>query len=289
MRYIGLISAFCLSATLTACGDNDENIGIVPTDEILAQYGDSVLRLQDVERLLPPDISSADSVLLKRSITDQWIDGQLIEDLASNQIDDMDRIDRLTAQYRRSLIIDSYRRKIKTSAVWKVSDKAINDYYAKHQSELLLERPVIKGLFIKVPASSRYLDDIRRWMKDASAEAYDQLENIGSSETVSFRYFINNWIDFDAITEGIPYKFGDYDKFVDENIDFETENNGTIYILHLSEFRHSGELMPEEYAAPIIEDIITNRQIEDYEKDILKSLRKTAKEKKILIEGNNTQ
>jgi len=289
MKHIGFILTYCLMAILMACGSKGEENASAPTDDIVAQYVDTCLHMSDVKRQLPPGISSADSAKLTRSIIDQWIDGRLIEELAANQIDDIDRIERLTEDYRRSLIIDSYRRKIRSTVGQNVDAKTIKEYYGQHQSELKLERPVIKGLFIKTPASSRYLDDIRRWMKDASAEAYDELENIGRNETVSFRYFINTWIDFDVITEGIPYRFGDYDKFVEDNIDFETENNGTVYILHITEYRHSGELMPEDYAAPIIEDIITNRQIADYEKEILKSLRETAIEKKLLIEGNNIQ
>ncbi len=289
MKNIGFILTYCMMAILPACGSKGEENVSAPTDDIVAQYADSCLRMSDIKRQLPPGISSADSAKLTRTIIDQWIDGQLIEELAANQIDDIDRIERLTEDYRRSLIIDSYRRKIRSSVGQNIDAKTIKEYYGRHQSELVLERPVIKGLFIKTPATSRYLDDIRRWMKDASAEAYDELENIGRNETVSFRYFINTWIDFDVITEGIPYRFGDYDKFVEDNIDFETENNGTVYILHITEHRHSGEQMPEDYAAPIIEDIITNRQIADYEKEIIKSLRETAIEKKILIEGNNIQ
>lgn len=286
MRKLGYMVMTMLTCAVCSCGGESKQSADITDTDIVAQYRDTVLRMSDVERQLPPGISSADSASLIRSIINQWIDGFLIEDLAASQIDDMERIIILTEKYRRSLIADSYRRKMRSTGVQPIDEKGVKEYYRLHKSELKLERPVVKGLFIKVPSTSRYLDDIRKWMKQPGAEAYDELENIGRKETAVFRYFVNQWVDFDAITEGIPYRFGDYDKFVEETADFETEHNGTTYILHITDYRHSGGLMPEEYAAPIIEDRIKNNYLADYEKGLIKALRETAIEKNILTIDN---
>lgn len=286
MRKLGYMVMTALTLGVCSCGGENKQTADISDTDIVAQYRDTVLRMSDVERQLPPGISRADSVSLTQSIIDEWIDGFLIEDLAASQIDDMDRIKILTEKYRRSLIADSYRRKMRSTGVQPIDEKGVKEYYRLHKSELKLERPVVKGLFIKVPSTSRYLDDIRKWMKQPGAEAYDELENIGRKETAVFRYFANQWVDFDAITEGIPYRFGDYDRFVEETADFETEHNGTTYILHITDYRHSGGLMPEEYAAPIIEDRIKNNYLADYEKGLIKALRETAIEKNILTIDN---
>ncbi|MCM1491306.1 MAG: hypothetical protein NC095_10860 [Muribaculum sp.] len=276
-----LISMAC------GCSNGDKPSADLAEADIVAQYRDTVLRMSDVMRMLPPGITAADSANLARSIIDQWINGFLIEDLAASQIDDIDRIDRLVSDYRRSLIADSYRRKMRATGVQPVNEKGISEYYRLHKSELILERPVIKGLFIKVPASSRSLDDIRRWMKMPDGRAYDELENIGRKEPAVFRFFADRWVDFDAITDEIPYRFEDYDRFVEENTDFETEHNGSIYMLHISDFRHTGNLMPEEYASPLIEDRIKNNYLAEYESGLVDALRRTAIQKNILIIDNN--
>lgn len=285
MKHVGIISAALLAASACARHESDAAIG----SDIVAQYRDTVLRVSDVVRQIPPGISPADSLAMTRKIIDQWIDGFLIEDLAASQIDDMDRIDELTQTYRRSLISESYRRKMRASGVQPVDKERVREYYRRHRADLKLERPLIKGLLIKAPATSRYIDDIRRWMKDGSAEACDELENIGIKETASFRFFLDRWADFDAVADEIPFRFGNADKFVEANTDFETEQNGTAYILHITDFRHSGSVMPEDYAAPIIEDRIKNNYLADYEKGLLRALRKTAIEKEILKEGNITR
>lgn len=258
---------------------------VASDSEIVAQYRDSVLLLSDIVRQLPPGISSADSTALIKKIADQWIDGFLIEDLAAGQIDDMDRINSLTADYKRSLIADSYRRKMRRNGVQPVDMNGVKAYYKSHVSELRLERPIVKGLYIRVPASSKYIDDIRQWMKNAAPDSYDALENTGRREASAFRYFADQWVDFDAIAGEIPQKLGDGDQFVEYNVDFETELNGMIYILHLTDFRKSGTTMPIEYAAPIIEDRLKALHLADYEKGLVKAIRTTAIEKGILKEG----
>lgn len=287
-KYAILIPTLCIAAIpmTQACGHSDTSDADEPQEYLVAQYKDSVLLLPDIQRLLPPDISSADSIALSKAIADTWIDGHLIEDLAASQIDDLDRIEQLTARYRRSLIADSYRRKMREKGVQPVDMDSVRAYYRRHSSSMRLERPIVKGLYIKVPSTSRRLDDIRSWMKSTSPEAYDALETTGLSEAVQYEYFADRWLEFDYLADEIPFRFDNADSFVADNTDFETEWNGMVYILHIGDRRTSGEPMPEEYAAPLIEDRMKSTNLALYEEGLLKALRKIAKEKGILKEGN---
>lgn len=247
-----------------------------------AQFRDSVLFIQDVERQLPPDITPEDSAELRRKIIDNWIEGFLIEDLAAGQINDMDRIERLTASYRRSLIADSYKRKMRDQGVQPVDQDSVHAYYRRNLGRLKLERPIVKGLYIKVPKSSGRLQEIRGWMRDADAKALDALENEAVREAVQYEYFADRWMDFDVLAGEIPYRFGNADTFVAQTTDFETEWNGMVYMLHLGAYRSAGETMPEEYAAPLIEDRMKASLLANYEKGLIKALKDKAIEKGIL-------
>lgn len=283
MRTTALI--FLSSIGLTVGCGRESRTPEVTDNDIVAQYRDSVLLLSDILRQLPPGISSADSSALIRKIADQWIDGFLIEDLAASQIDDMDRINALTDNYRKSLIADSYRRKMRSKGVQPVDMDGVKAFFKEHAKDLRLERPIVKGIFIRVPATSKHLDDIRQWMKNADADSYDALENTGRREATAFRYFADQWVDFDVIASEIPQRLGDGDHFVENTVDFETDLNGTVYILHLTDFRKSGAIMPEAYAAPIIEDRMKAQHLADYETGLIKALRASAIEKNILKEG----
>ena len=274
----------CSLVMAAACG-RTKTEGLSADTEFVAQYRDSVLRMSDIVRQLPSGISAADSAALIRKISDRWIEGFLIEDLAAGQIDDMDRIDALTAAYRRSLIADSYRRKMRRNGVQPVDMDGVKAYYREHAADLLLESPIVKGLFIRIPVSSPHLEDIRQWMRQADPDSYDALENTGRREATAFRYFADQWTDFDAIAGEIPSRLGDGDRFVETTVDYETELNGTVYILHLTDYRKSGSIMPEEYAAPLIEDRMKALHLADYEAGLIRALRSSAVEKEILKEG----
>lgn len=275
----------CSIALVAGCGRNGRQSAAAGQD-FVAQYRDSVLLMPDILRRIPAGITPEDSAALITKIADQWIENFLIEDLAASQIEDMDRINVLTAAYRRSLIADSYRRKMRRNGVQPVDMESVKAYYKDHASELRLERPIVRGLYIRVPASSRYLDDIRQWMRQADPESYDALENTGRREATAFRYFADEWTDFDVIAGEIPSRLGDADRFVESTVDYETELNGTVYILHLTDYRKSGTVMPEEYAAPLIEDRMKALHLADYEAGLIKALRATAIEKEILKVGD---
>ncbi|MDE6022464.1 MAG: hypothetical protein K2G13_03070, partial [Muribaculaceae bacterium] len=165
-----------LSGIVAGCSHAKSDTAVTDSD-FVAQYRDSVLLLPDIIKQLPAGISYADSCALINKITDQWIEGFLIEDLAASQIDDLDRIEALTSMYRRSLIADSYRRKMRQTGVQPVDMDKVKEYYKAHIKDLRLERPIVKGLYIRVPSNSRHLEEIRAWMKNAGPDNYDALEN----------------------------------------------------------------------------------------------------------------
>lgn len=280
MRHCAIITALCACA-FSGCSGHKDGDGTADED-IVAQFRDSILYLSDVDRQLPPDISTEDSLALRQTIIDSWIDGILIEDLAETQITDMERIDRLTDAYRRSLIADSYKRQQRDKSILSVDQDSISAYYKGHRRELRLERPIVKGLYIKLPKSSGMINDIREWMRDSGPESLDALENRGVREAVQYEYFADRWMDFDVLAGEIPYRFGDADMFVSQTTDFETEWNGMVYILHIGEYRRSGETMPEQYASPIIEERIKANMLANYEHNLIKALRVKAIEKGIL-------
>lgn len=255
----------------------------------MVQYRDSVLRVSDVARHLPPGLSSADSMALASSFIRQWIEGFLIEDLAAGQIDDIDRIDELTSAYRRSLIADSYRRKMRAKGVQPIDMESVRKYYREHIGEMRLERPILKGLYIKIPSRASNIDEIREWMANGTSDTYDALEKSSREDGVTFRYFADRWVDLDAIASEIPFGTADVDRILDSARDFETESDGNVYLLHVTDIRKSGQTMPEEYAAPLIEDRMKANNLVAYEEGLIEALRRTAIEKNILIEGNNSR
>lgn len=267
-----LAAGILLGCGLTACHSNRSVDPGVEAEEIVARVGDSTLNLIDVERRIPHGISSSDSIALFNSIVDGWVERLLLEDLGNENIEDMEHIDRMVDEYRRKLIVASYRRSLRASHRWTVSEDSIRRYYREHASELTLGRPVIKGLYVKVPSDIGRLPDIRRWMMTATPDAIDNLEKYGLGDAVEYSFFPDRWTDWNVLARKIPYRFGDADEFVGRHRNFETSHGGMTYLLQISASLPSGEPMPYEVAAPMIAEILEGEAGESYERRLISGL-----------------
>lgn len=270
---IGIIFAGLMSLL---CGCRGKETQGSPGDEILLQVGDSVLRLGEVLARMPSGIAGEDSAELFNSIVDAWIQDLLLADLAEETIPDMDRIDMLVEKYRRQLIISEYRKRVRNSQAEKVSEQDVRKYYADHADELILENPLVKGIYMKIPDEEAQSGKTAELMANPTGEAIDRLEKTGLEQALQYDYFMDRWVDWDRIAGQIPYRFFDADAFVESTPDFSTSYNGSTYLLHLSDFLHSGERMPYEFAEPKIREILSRMRNDEYERRLLNGLYKRA-------------
>lgn len=265
----GLMIAFSLF--ITGC---DSRSDTQPADDgdVLVIVGDSALTMRDVLVKIPRGLSSADSVMLFQSIVDGWLERSLLTSLAEEKLDNLDEIDRMVEDYRKKLIIASYRRKLRETYQDNVSKEEIDRYYRENARDMVLDRPVIKGMYMKLPTDATRIGDIRRWMKTATPDALDNLEQFGLAEAIEYSFFTDRWTEWDHIARQIPYRFDDPDRFVTETVDFETTRRGITYILHISSALTGGNRKPEEVAREEISDILSAESGKKYEEKLIKSL-----------------
>ena len=268
-------AAICLAAIMLA-GCRHETLTADAREEVLLQMGDSVLTMRDVLVQMPPGLAKEDSAELFNAIVDSWIQNQLLTDFAEETLPDMDRINRLVEKYRRQLIIAEYRRNVRSSQAEKVPEKDVKAYYEQHADELVLEQPLVKGIYMKVPDEVAESGELSRLMAHPTEESVDRLEKVGVEQAIQYDYFIDKWVDWEQISAQIPYRFFDADAFVEETADFSTSYNGATYLLHLTEHIHSGERMPYEFAEPKIREILSRTRNDDYERRLMTGLYKRA-------------
>lgn len=270
------IAPFCITmvlamgCVLVSCRDKGEQ---QPAEsEIIVEVGDTALTMTDVLRRIPKGLSPTDSIALFNSIVESWLDRILLDELGQENIDDMDQIERMVEEYRRKLIVASYRRTLRASHRWTVPEDSVRRYYASYKGQLNLERPVLKGLYVKLPSDASRLGDIRRWMMTATPDAIDNLEKYGLKDAIEYSFFEDNWTDWNLIARQIPYRFEDPDEFVRKKQNFEISYGGITYILHISGYMLSGETMPYEVAAPLIAERLEGKAGERFEEDLIRGL-----------------
>lgn len=235
--------------------------------------------------MIPSGLPYADSVAMLHTQIDAWIEDMLLEDMAARSIQNLEEIDRMTAQYRRRLIVASYIAQLRDLSKGKVNPDSVKAYYVRNRSSMVLDAPIVRGLYVKMSENSPSLGKTRDLMKNASSASVDALERTLMSEAIQYDYFGDRWVDWQALEEQIPFRFGDADMFLDANRYFETTFNGFVYMLHIYDFRHSGDEMPFQVASTKIAKILEERDVSAVERALVVSLSKKALDDGVLKPG----
>lgn len=251
-------------------------------EDVLIQIGDSTLLLEDVVARIPVGVNPSDSAELFNTIVDSWIEGVLLTDMARNNISDMSRIERMTENYRSQLIVSEYLDRMAKTHTRGVSAERVRDYYEEHKDEMKLERPLVKGVYVKLPDDAARLDDVRRWIAMKNDKGIDNIERYGLEQALQYDYFGEKWVDWQILADQIPYRFYDPDSFLESTRDFETEYNGAVYLLRVDDYLPSGSMMPLEFAQTEIRELLDRRQASDYRKELVATLVSEARENGLL-------
>ena len=256
-----IISSICLAGCLLlgACADNDTEI---PADALVT-IGNKSLTRSELSVHIRPGLSAADSTELARAFIRSWIDAQLVAEVASAEVD-MDEVERLTAEYRNELIKAQYRRVMASQASPGIfAEDPLMAYYNSHLSDFVLERPMLKGIYIKVPDQARELPSLRRLYKSDRPDDIDKLEKAALSAAVHYDYFRDRWVDSEQIDKRIPIDFDGADGAkIAARKPIEISSGGFTYLLSVSDYLAAGATMPYEAARPLVrERLLAARRI----------------------------
>lgn len=239
---------------------------------VLVAVGDSVLTLEDVMQRMPSGLPREDSIALFEKIVDDWVRDLTLADYAQKNISDVDKIDRMVDSYRNNLIINEYLNSMTESNRSELSEERIKNYYdASHQS-MILEQPLVRGLFLKVATNDESLPNLRQWLNNLTDDNLDKIEKSGLRRALQYKYFKDEWVEWNVISEQIPYRFFDSEAFLNSTKLFETEDNGSIYLLRITDYIPAGKEMPYEYAKLKIADILRQTSDAAYRKNLINEI-----------------
>lgn len=160
-----------MSFAVVSCQKQVEHGGRTP----LVQVGNYYLYQEDMEQALPYGISGDDSVRFVREFVQKWLEEQVLYEKAEHNVRGDEKIERMVAEYRRTLVMNNYeRRLLQQKASEEIAEEDLLQYYNDNKQLFVLEESVVKGVFLKVPLNSSGLKDLKKWYKDSSDEAQEQ-------------------------------------------------------------------------------------------------------------------
>lgn len=276
LNYIHTILVLLVFIGLNSCGLIEPE----KTDRPVARAYGKYLYRSDLLQIIPDGTSSQDSAIIARNYIDTWVRTQLMLNKAEEALsDDQKNVNKKIEEYRSSLLIYSYRQKLLLQKMdTLISDEEIAAYYENNIENFILAKEIVKAVFVKVPLTAPNMSDLRSWIRSGTVDDLDKLEKYSIIYAEKFDTFNNSWIYFNTLMKQVPLTIGQPDRFLRYNKNIETSDSQFHYLVHLSDHKSEGEVMPLELIRNDIKSILLNKRKIEFYNDL---------EKKVYNEGAN--
>jgi len=274
---------FLIIGTLSGCKPK-----MTEDADVLVSIDKYSLTRHEVEQIIPTGTSHADSLLLAESFVRKWVKDILIYEVAERNIGNKDgEINHLVEEYRRSLLRHRYQKYLIESRLSaEINEQDKMNYYETNQEKFLLDKNLIKGLFLKVPTDAPGLDKIRKQYRSRDPEALEAIEKFSMQQAVMYDYFYDQWIDFDEILDKMPVHISNATQYLKAHNTIEAQDSLYCYLLNIDEYLLTGNVTPYEYANQQIQELIVNKKKVSFLKNFEEELYTDAVRKEKVIFNN---
>ena len=235
-------------------------------EEVLVQVHGYILNRSEVEKIIPKNISSSDSLLIAENFIQKWIKDVLTFEVAQRNIgkDETD-INRMVEDYRRSLLRNRYQEyMLRSRLIAEIREDEKMAYYNENTEKFLLDKNLIKGLFLKIPAESPNISDVKKWYRSQDPKELENIEKFSIQNASVYDFFYDRWVDFDEILDKMPIYVSNKSQFLPSNRTVELNDSAFCYLLNISEYLLSGNIAPYEYADAQIQELMINNRKMDF-------------------------
>lgn len=248
------------------------------SEEILVRVKDKFLTREEVERMIPENLSSTDSLMRAESIVKKWTIETLMDEAAYQNVgDDKVEIDKLVSEYRRSLIRHRYQERIIRDRVSAdISEYDQMNYYEENKQQFILSQNLIRGLFLKVPVDAPGLENVRKWYVSGSVESLEKIEKYSIQNAIIYNYYYDHWIDFEEVMAKIPHKISNPTQFLKVHNHLEVSDSTHVYFLNIADKLLVGTMAPFDYVRAQIQSMLMNKRKIDYLREFGENLYRDA-------------
>ncbi|MDI1233143.1 MAG: hypothetical protein PSX81_02550 [bacterium] len=255
-------------------------------DDILAEAGGRTLLKSDIPIDYFQKLTESDSASLLKQYINRWVEKQLMLQASEKSLTSAEKDkSKLIDDYRASLLIFEYQQKlIKEKLDTGVTESDIETFYENNLFNFQLKKNIVKIRYVKVNKSSPDLSKIKNLMQTRST-LNDSLLRLTAEKQADNFYLDDNWLYLDDIIKEIPLNENyNQQRFLSNNKFITIEENGTLYLLYIIDFRIKNTISPIEFEREKIKDILLyQRKLEFLKKTQNKLVEKALKDGEVKL------
>jgi hypothetical protein len=229
----------------------------------VARANDTYLYRDELVGIVDQNSTADDSIARVTAYINSWIRKQLLIGEAMKRININEaEVNRKVLDYRYSLIGYEYQNfYIQQHLNDTISDKEIEDYYKTHADNFILKQNIVRGTYIKVPATAPRTGKVKDMIFSIKEKDKNDLKSYCLSFSVAYHLSDSTWIEFDKLVVNSPMaEIPNKIQFLKTNPFYETNSNDFLYFLKIDEYKISDNVSPLEFVKEDIRNILLNKR-----------------------------
>ncbi len=246
-------------------------------EQLVAQVGDERLYLSDITPIFTMPLKPEDSIRVVERYVDAWVMRQLKMRQADELFRDSEpEIDKMVEDYRASLLthkLDQYHVDAKIDTA--LTDNELTEYYAAHRNDFALDRTLVKGVVVRLPANHTRRVQVRGLMS-VGGERYQDFLELSLKNNFDV-HDVTEWMDFSEFLRLLPTNNRrDYEDMLTHEGVQEMRDGDDLYLVLIRSYIRRGEPAPIEQVREDIRRVILNQRRQEIVHAYEDSLRNAA-------------
>lgn len=265
--------ALVLVTLLCSCSENNT----AESDKVVAKAGDKFLYKSELKEIVPTGTQKEDSLRIVEKYTENWLKKHAILLEAKNEKNtNNEEIERKTEDYRNSLLIYEYQKKIFEDRLdTNVGIEEMNRFYSEHQKDFELKQNIVKGIVVISKGKAQGLEKLAK-----EVERMKNLERIKNAvnnycSLYAAKCYLDYdlWQTFESLAKSTPFSkiSNKTDWLVKNPYGLIYDGNYTYYV-KIFDYKLENRISPPEYVKEQIKSIILNSRklkiLEEYENEL---------------------
>jgi hypothetical protein len=258
---------------LTGCNKVDKHS---PDDAVIASAGSKNLYLSEIKNLIPDGSEPDDSISIANQFIDNWLRKSILLEEAEKYLGDQLDIDQLVKDYRESLLIYNYERKLVEEELDTIITNAQKEeFYNLTKETYHLTDPIVKVNFIMVPDKN---EGLRAFKKDWIRQDLEAMKAYSEKYDLTYTLDESNWITFAQLNKWLPEGLFSEDQ-LKSGKSLDKVKDGYQYFVKVTEFLDENEVAPLSYIEDKVEKVMLyNRKVA-----LLKNIKEQLYQKEIKL------
>ncbi len=216
-------------------------------DQLLAEVHGRRLYMSDAQSILAPQMTTEDSISRLRAFVQLWVNEAVLLHEAEQRLGPGIDLDDLVRDYRNSLLISNYEKNIvETRVDTVITQQELQGYYQRNKDQYQLERPIVRGYFVKIDRQVDSLSEFRSWWDSRDSIDFEQLAAFSARNAEVFLLEDSTWYTVSDI-EGLMPPGTLQSQNMRPNTSLRFTDDDYEYYLRITESVLSREIAPLSY------------------------------------------